>query len=112
MDLLKEVQSSDMLSDALSDLVQYLIDQEDSSIPVPVIQKLAIEKSATNPCETLSNVAGQDEIRPFQDEFVDPKSPRKSRETTSSTSTFGGQQNKGKGAGCASTILTGFDRFI
>ena len=30
IDLLKEVQSSDTLSDALSDLVQYLIDQEDS----------------------------------------------------------------------------------
>ena len=39
IDLLKEVQSSDTLSDALSDFVQYLIDQEDSSIPVPIIQK-------------------------------------------------------------------------
>ena len=39
IDLLKEVQSSDTLSDALSDFVQYLIDQEDSSIPVHVIQK-------------------------------------------------------------------------
>ena len=39
IDLLKEVQSSDTLSDALSDFVQYLIDQEISSIPVPIIQK-------------------------------------------------------------------------
>ena len=48
IDLLKEVQSSYTLSDALSDLVQYLIDQEDSSIPIPVIQKSSIEKPATN----------------------------------------------------------------
>ena len=48
IDLLKEVQSSDTLSDVHSDLVQYLIDQENSSIPIPVIQKSAIEKLATN----------------------------------------------------------------
>ena len=45
IDLLKEVQSSDTLSDALSDFVQYLIDQEVSSIPVPIIQKSVIVNS-------------------------------------------------------------------
>ena len=42
IDLLKEVQSSDTLSDALSNLVQYLINQEDSSISVPIIQESVI----------------------------------------------------------------------
>jgi len=106
IDLLKEVQSLDTLPDALSDLIQYLINQEDSSIPVPVIQKLAIEKSANNPCKSLSDVVGQDTIRPSQAEIVEPKSPGKSTETKSSTSTLGGQQNKGKGAGCTATDLT------
>ena len=57
-------------------------------------------------------VAGQDEIRPSQIEFVDPKSPRKSTEIVSSTSTLGGQQNKGKKAGCASTGLTASSRIL
>ena len=54
IDLLKEVQSSDTLSDALSDFVQYLIDQEDSSILVPIIQKSVIEKPTNNPYKDLS----------------------------------------------------------
>ena len=108
MDLLKEVQSSDMLSDALSDLVQYLIDQEDSSIPVPVIQKLVIEKLTNNPCESLPNIAGRDTIWLSQAEFVDPKLPQKSIEIISSTSTLGGQQGKDKEAGCDKTSLTSY----
>ena len=109
IDLLKEVQSSDTLSDALSELVQYLIDQEDSSVPVPVVQKSAIEELANNSCKDLPicDVAGQDAIQMFQAEFVDPKSPRKSTETISSTSTPEGQQNKSNGTDCASTGLTG-----
>ena len=91
IDLLKEVQSSDTLSDALSDLVQYLIDQEDRSISVPIIQKSVIEKPANNPCKNLPDVAGEDTIRPSQTEIVEPKSPGKSTETKSSTSTLGGQ---------------------
>ena len=50
IDLLKEVQSSNTLSDALSDFVQYLIDQDASSILVPVIQESVIEKPTNNPC--------------------------------------------------------------
>ena len=96
IDLLKEVQSSDTLSDALSDLVQYLIDQEDRSISVPIIQKSVIEKPANNPCKKLPDVAGQDTIRPSQAEIVEPKSPSKSTEIKSSTSTLKGQQNKDK----------------
>ena len=108
IDLLKEVQSSDTLSDALSELVQYLIDQEDSSVPVPVVQKSAIEELANNSCKDLPiyDVAGQDTIRPSQTEIVKPNSPSKCTETNSSTSTLGRQQNKGKGAGCTATGLT------
>ena len=85
IDLLKEVQSSDTLSDALSDFVQYLIDQEASSILVPVAQKSVIGKPTNNPCENLPDVACQDTIRPSQAEFVDRKFPDKSTETKSST---------------------------
>ena len=83
-----------------------MIDQEDSSIPVPVIQKLVIEKLANNPCESLPNIAGRDTIWPSQAEFVDPKLPQKSIEIISSTSTLGGQQGKDKEAGCDETGLT------
>jgi len=87
-----------------------LIDQENSSIPVPIIQKSVIEKPTNNPCKDLPtcDVACQDTIRPSQAEFVDPKFTGKSTETTSSTSMLGGgQQNKGKDAGCTATGLTG-----
>ena len=108
IDLLKAVQSLDTLPDALSDLIQYLINQEDSSIPVPVIQKLVIEKLANNPCESLPNIAGRDTIWPSQAEFVDPKLPQKSIEIISSTSTLVGQQGKDKEAACEKTGPTGF----
>ena len=55
----------------------------------------------------MSNVASQDTIRPSQAEIVKPNSPSKSTETKCSTSTLWGQQNKGKGAGCTTTGLTG-----
>jgi len=98
IDLLKEVQSLDTLSDALSDFVQYLIDQENSSIPVPIIQKTVIEKPTNNPCKDLlpCDVACQDTIWLSQAEFVDPKFPSKSTETISSTSTLGGNKTKAK----------------
>ena len=69
----------------------------------------AIEKPANNPCKDLSicDVAGQDTIRPSQAKIVKPNSPSKYTETNSSTSTLGGQQIKGKGAGCTATGLTG-----
>src|SRR6185295_11208328 len=98
---------SDTLSDALSDFVQYLIDQDASSILVPVIQESVIEKPTNNPCKNLPDVASQDTIRPSQAEIIEPKSPNKSTETKSSTSMLGGQQNKGKNAGCIATSLTG-----
>ena len=98
IDLLKEVQSSDTLSNALSDLVQYLIDQEASSILVPVIQESVIENPTNNPCKDLPacDVACQDTIWPSQAEFVNPKFPSKSIETKSSTSTLGGNKTKAK----------------
>jgi len=107
IDVLMEMQSSGTLSDILSGFVKHLIDKKDSSVAIPVIQKSAIEKPTSNPCEILPNVASQDTIRPSQAEIVEPKSPNKSTETKSSTSTLGGQQNKGKDAGCIATGLTG-----
>jgi len=89
--------------------VDDLIDKKKSVDPIPVIQKSAIEKPTNNPCRDLPicDVAGQDTIRPSQAEIVEPNSPNKYTETNSSTSTFGGQQNKGKSTGCTATDLTG-----
>ena len=94
-----EMQSSGTLSDALSNYVKYLIDKENSAIPISVIQKSAMEKPANNPCISLPDVVNQDTIRPFQAEFVNLKSSSKSTETISSTSMLWGHQNKGKGSG-------------
>jgi hypothetical protein len=79
---------------------------------ISIIQKSAIEKLINDiiiPCKTLPNcdVVGQETSRPSLAEIVDLKSPNKSIRATSSTSTLGGQQNKGISAGCALTSLTG-----
>ena len=76
IDILMEMQSLKTLSDVLSSIVKNLIDEEDSLISVP-----AIQMSVINPCKTMPNVAGQDEIRPFQAEIVDPKCPSVSIKT-------------------------------
>ena len=55
----------------------------------------------------MPDVAGQDTIRSSQVEIIEPKSPNKSTETKSSTSMLGGQQNKGKDAGCTAIGLIG-----
>ena len=62
IDILMEMQSSGTLSDALSNYVEYLIDKENSAIPISVIQKSAIEKPTNNPCISLPDVANQDTI--------------------------------------------------
>ena len=69
-----------------------LIDIVDTVNPIPVIQKSAIEKPANYPCKNLPDIACQDTIRPSQAEIVEPKSPNKSTETKSSTSTLGGNK--------------------
>ena len=107
IEILMEMRSSGTLSNVISSIVKDLIDQIDSSIQAPVAQKSVIEKPTNNPCKRLPDVAGQAVIRPSQAEFVDQKSPSKCTETNSSTSTLGGQQNKGKGADCTATGLTG-----
>jgi hypothetical protein len=63
----------------------------------------------SNPCNVSPNfyVVGQETSRSSLAEIVDLKSPKKSIEATSSTSTLGGQQNKGISAGCTVTGLTG-----
>ena len=63
---------------------------------IPVIEKSVVEKPTNNPCKALPDVAGQDTIRLSQAEIVEPKSPSKSTEIKSSTSTLKGQQNKDK----------------
>ena len=90
IDILMEMQSLKTLSDVLSSIVKNLIDEEDSLISVPAIQMSVIEKPAINPCKTVPNVAGQDEIWPFQVVIIDTKSPSKSIETVLCTSTLGG----------------------
>ena len=90
IEILMEMRSLGTLSIVVSGIIKDLIDQENSSIQAPVVQKSVIEKPANNLCKSLPNVAGQDTIRSSQAEFVDPKSPSKSIETKSSTSTLGG----------------------
>ena len=90
------MRSSSNLSDIVSGIIKDLIDQENSSIQALVVQKSVIETPANNPCKSLPDVAGQDTIRPSQAEIVEPKSPNKSTETKSSTSTLGGNKTKAK----------------
>ena len=91
-----EMRSSCTLSNVISSVFKDLIDQIDSSIQAPVAQKSVIEKPTNNPCKNLLDVACQDTIRPSQAEIVEPKSPSKSTETKSSTSTLGGNKTKAK----------------
>jgi len=112
-DVLREVLSTSILSNSDRIYIKYLLDKPelidivDKVNPIPVVQKSAIEKPANYPCKNLPDVACQDTIRPSQAEIVEPKSPNKSTKTKSSTSTLGGQQNKGTDAGCIATGLTG-----
>ena len=87
IEILVEMRSSGTLSIVVSGIIKDLIDQENSSIQAPVVQKSVIEKPANNLCKSLPNVAGQDTIRSSQAEIVKPKSPSKSTETKCSTST-------------------------
>ena len=75
-DLPKYSKSTTSFISGLLNFVDDLIDKKKSMDPIPDIQKLAIENPANNnSCETLPNVASQDEIRPSQAEIVNPKSP-------------------------------------
>ena len=102
IDILMKMQSSGNLSDFVSGIVK-------DFIQAPIVQKSVIEKPTNNPCKDLPicDIVGQDTVRPSQAEIVEPNSPCKYTEINSSTFTLGGQQNKGKGAGCTATGLTG-----
>jgi hypothetical protein len=109
------MQSSGNLSDDLSEFVNHclksLIDKEDSSESILVNLELVVEKLSNdiiNHCEALPNcdVVGQESSRQPLAEIVDPKSPSKRTKATSSSSTLGGQQNKGEAAGCTEAGLT------
>ena len=100
-DLPKHSKSTASFISGLLNFVDDMIDKKKSVDPIHVIQKLAIEKSDNNPCKDLPicDVVGQDTVRPSQAEIIEPNSPCKYTEINSSTSTLGGQQNKGKGVG-------------
>ena len=108
-DLPKHSKSTTSAISGFLNFVNDQINRNKSVDPTPVIQKSVIQKPTNNPCKDLPtcDVACQDTIRSSQAKIVEPKSPSKSTETTSSTSTLGGQQNKGKTAGCTATGLTG-----
>ena len=74
IEVLMEMRSSGNLSDVVSGIIKDLIDQENSSIQAPVVQKSVIEKPANNLCKSLPNVAGQDTIRSFQAELSNQNS--------------------------------------
>ncbi|EAY86316.1 hypothetical protein OsI_07691 [Oryza sativa Indica Group] len=109
--ILKEIQSSGTISTRLSTYVKFFITEEDKVDSIPVDQELAIEKPTNaiiDPCNLPNcDVVGQETNRSSLAEIVDPKSPSMSIKSVSSTSTLGGQQNKGNGAGCIVTGLTG-----
>ena len=70
---------SKSIASAISGLLNFVDDQinrNKSVDPIHVIQKSAIEKLTDNPCNDLPtcDVVGQDELRSFQAEIVDPKS--------------------------------------
>ena len=75
-DLPKHSKSTTSFISGLLKFVDDLINKKKSVDPIPDIQKSAIEKPTDNPCNDLPtcDVAGQDELRPFQAEIVDPKS--------------------------------------
>jgi hypothetical protein len=96
----------------MSYYLKYLIDKEDSSYLISINIESVIKESANDiikPCKTLPNcdVIVQETSRLSLAEIVDPKFPSKSIESTSSTFTLRGQQNRGKAAGCIEAGLTG-----
>jgi hypothetical protein len=95
-DLPKHCKSTAKFITDLLSFVDELINKKKSVDPIPILEKSVVEKLANNPCKNLPDVAGQDTIRLSQAEIVEPKFPGKSTETTSSTSTLGGNKTKAK----------------
>jgi len=108
-DLPKHCKSTARFITDLLSFVDDLINKKKSVDPISVPEKSVVEKPTNNPCKDLPayDVASQDTIRPFQAEVVNLKPHGENIEIVSSSSTFGGQQNKSKGAGYAATGLTG-----
>jgi hypothetical protein len=102
IDILKEMQYLGKLSNNLSDFVscylKSLIDKDDSldSIRVNLESVIKPIDDIINPCKKLPScdVVGQETSRRSLAEIVDLKSPNKSIEATSSTSTLGGNKTK------------------
>ena len=62
-DLPRHSKSTATFISGLLTFVDNQINKNKSVDPISAIQKSAIEKSATNPCKILRDVAGQDTIR-------------------------------------------------
>ena len=79
-DLPKHCKSTAKFITDLLSFVDELINKKKSVDPIPVPEKSVVEKPTHNPCKDLPtcDVANQDTIRPFQAEFVNPKSSTKS----------------------------------
>ena len=97
-DLPKHCKSTAKFITDLLSFVDELINKKKSVDPIPVLEKSVVEKQTHNPCKDLPtcDVANHDTIRPFQAEFVNPKSSSKSTETISSTTMLGGNKIKAK----------------
>jgi hypothetical protein len=112
-DLPKHSNSTSSFISGLLTFVDDWINKKKSVDPIPIIQKLAIEKVANNPFKNLPtcDVAGQDTVQPFQTEIVDPKTPSESIVIVSGTSTLGEGQSKGKGRLCQNRTDRFFEGF-
>jgi hypothetical protein len=111
-DLPRHRKSFANLINGLLALVDDLLNKKNSVDLIPFNRESVSEEPAivmSNPCKVLPNCndVGQETSRSSLVEIVDPKSPSKSIETTSSASMLGGQQNKGEAAGCTEAGLTG-----
>jgi hypothetical protein len=111
-DLPRHRKSFANLINGLLAFVDDLLNKKNSVDLIPFNRESVSEESAivmSNPCKVLPNCndVGQETSRSSLVEIVDPKSPSKSIETTSSASMLGGQQNKGEAAGCTEAGLTG-----
>jgi hypothetical protein len=99
-DVLKEMQSSSTLSTFNSLLVNAILNDANSvDEQIHDSQKSAIKEPANDimyPCNNLPicDVVGQGTSRPSIAEIVDPKSPIKSTEARSSTSTLGATKQR------------------
>ena len=96
---------SKSIASAISGLLNFvdeLINKKKSVDPIPVIQKSAIEKPANNPCKDLPDVLGC-----LKSKLSNQNPLARAQRLNLVLQRSGGQQNKGKDAGCIATGLIG-----